>query len=450
MNFLDQFGDEEALTVSEYTRRIKTLLETGIGPSWVNGEVSNFRRQSSGHLYFTLKDQNAQLPCVMFRGNASSLSFDPEDGLEVLAFGEISVYEPYGRYQLVVRALVESGAGKLHREFERLKKKLQGEGLFDKDSKKSLPLLPRAIAIITSPTGAAVQDFIRILKRRGWRGRLILIPCKVQGQGSADEIVNSLQLADTLGFLDLIVVGRGGGSLEDLWCFNEEKVVRAIHDLGTPVISAVGHEIDFTLSDFAADARAETPSAAAELISSAFLESEQTISEIQERVQACVDWKIQELRQSFTSVAAKLSLLSPRATVETSYLKLDDIANRLNSGVSAAFHRKSRNLASSHARFNLLQPSYAIASSKDTLNNLNHRIHGVADKALAEVKSCLSQRKVKLEALSPQATLKRGYALFSDEAGRPICRAEDVPESDSVEATFHDGSVWLRKDLESS
>ena len=266
-------GDERVASVGEFTRRIKVLLETGIRPGWVRGEVSNLRQQASGHVYFSLKDSEAQLSAVMFRGDAARQSLKLRDGQQVLVYGEINVYEVRGSYQLIVRVVVEDGVGRLQQEFEALKQKLADEGLFDPAKKKPLPEMPATVGFITSPTGAAVQDFLRILIRRGWRGRVVILPAKVQGEGAADEIAAMLQQAEVLGIFDLLVIGRGGGSLEDLWAFNEEPLVRAVAACTVPVISAVGHEIDFTLSDFVADVRAETPSAAAELISSHFVEA---------------------------------------------------------------------------------------------------------------------------------------------------------------------------------
>ena len=257
-------GEGRIESVSEFTRRVKTLLERGIAPAWVRGEVSNLRAQASGHLYFSLKDAGAQLSAVLFRGDAARQKVPVRDGLQVIVFGELNVYEVRGQYQLIVRSVVEDGVGRLQREFEALKKRLAGEGLFAPERKRPIPSLPATVGFITSPTGAAVKDFLRILTRRGWRGRVVILPAKVQGAEAAPEMIGMLELAAALGIFDLLVIGRGGGSIEDLWAFNEEALVRAVAACPVPVISAVGHEIDFTLCDFAADVRAETPSAAAD------------------------------------------------------------------------------------------------------------------------------------------------------------------------------------------
>ncbi len=275
-------------SVTQLTRRIKQLLEGGVEPCWVRGEVSNLRIQASGHIYFSLKDAGAQISAVLFRGDAMRLEIRLREGMQVQAYGQLSLYEPRGQYQLVVRTVTEDGVGRLQREFEELKRRLAAEGLFEASRKVPLPAMPERVGFITSPTGAAVRDFMRILERRGWRGRAVVLPCKVQGEGSALELAAMLELAGRLvlsaegepvarsaegqrPFFDLLVIGRGGGSMEDLNAFNEEPLVRAVAACAIPIISAVGHETDVTLCDFVADVRAETPSGAAELVSSGFV-----------------------------------------------------------------------------------------------------------------------------------------------------------------------------------
>lgn len=252
--------------VAEITRLIKDLLEDGIGEAWIEGELSNLRQPGSGHLYFTLKDSAAQIAAVMFRGDQRALRFQPSDGLLVRAFGRISVYEKSGQYQIIVRQMHTSGQGALQAAFEALKNKLAAEGLFDASRKRALPLLPRHIGIVTSPSGAAIRDILKILARRFYNLHIVLAPARVQGATAADEIAAALDLLNAQGGLDVLIVARGGGSLEDLWCFNEESVARAVARSAIPVISAVGHEIDYTICDFIADLRAPTPSAAAELV----------------------------------------------------------------------------------------------------------------------------------------------------------------------------------------
>ncbi|MEN8863266.1 MAG: exodeoxyribonuclease VII large subunit, partial [Lentimonas sp.] len=275
-NFLRPAPDQ-VLKVTELTRQIKRQLEGNFRQVWVQGEVSNLRRQSSGHVYFSLKDAGSQLPCVLFARDAASQSFQLEDGMELQLFGDLSVYEPHGRYQLIAKIAIQSGEGQLQIEYERLKRKLAAEGLFDKERKQALPTLPLRIAVITSPTGAALRDFLRILRRREYGGEVVIFPARVQGKGAAEEITAMLEYAKASKGFDLIVITRGGGSIEDLWAFNEEILARAVAACPLPIISAVGHEIDHVLSDYAADQRAETPSGAAELISSLYLDAQQNL-----------------------------------------------------------------------------------------------------------------------------------------------------------------------------
>jgi len=257
--------EEKIYTVSELTREIKQVLETGFPCLWVEGEISNFKRHSSGHLYFTLKDENSQIRCAMWRYRANDLIFRPEDGMKVLVQGNLQVYEPGGYYQIIVQQVQPAGVGELQLAFEQLKKKLYAEGLFDEAHKKPIPIFPERIGVITSPTGAAIRDIISVITRRFPIAQIILAPVRVQGPGAKEEIVQAIQDFNEFGEVDVLIVGRGGGSLEDLWAFNEEVVARAIFTSKIPIISAVGHEIDFSISDFVADRRAPTPSAAAEM-----------------------------------------------------------------------------------------------------------------------------------------------------------------------------------------
>ena len=308
--------DEGVESVSKFTRRIKVLLESDAIPGWIQGEVSNLRRQSSGHTYFVLKDAGAQLSCVMFRGDGARQTVELRDGQQVLLAGRVSVYEARGQYQLIVRTIKEDGVGRLQREFEALKKRLADEGLFERDQKKSLPALALKVGFVTSPTGAAVQDFVRIMIRRGWQGRLTVLPAKVQGVGAAAEIAAMIAWAVDRGDFDVLVIGRGGGSLEDLWAFNEETVVRAIAASPIPVVSAVGHEIDFTLSDFTADVRAETPSAAAELISSAYAEMNDRLAVARVGLHEAIQNSWQDARVAYRGLSDRLRLLTPHGQIE--------------------------------------------------------------------------------------------------------------------------------------
>jgi exodeoxyribonuclease VII large subunit len=409
-------------SVTEFTREVKELLEGGVRPGWVRGEVSNLRAQASGHVYFSLKDAGAQLSCVLFRGDAARQSVQLRDGLAVLAYGEVSVYEARGQYQLVVRALIEHGAGRLQQELEKLKQRLAAEGLFDPAVKKPIPQLPRTVGFITSPTGAAVQDFIRILARRGWTGRLVVLPAKVQGDGAAAEMTAMLAAAEALGIFDLLVIGRGGGSIEDLWAFNEEPLVRAVAACRVPVISAVGHEIDFTLCDFAADVRAETPSGAAELISSNYVAATERLQRAATAMADSADATLERARASLDHARSRLRLLSPTALIEQNSLRLDDLGNRLGAALRSAVQLRRESLGTARLRLAAVSPQKRVESESHRLLALWKR----------------------LESASPQSVLKRGYAIVRDETGKPVARAKGVKAGQSLVNEFHDGKVRVR------
>ena len=409
-------------TVTEFTRRVKEVLKGGVPPGWVSGEVSNLRAQASGHVYFSLKDAGAQLACVLFRGDAARQSVKLRDGLQVLAYGEVDVYEARGQYQFITRALIEHGAGRLQQELEELKKRLAAEGLFDATHKKPLPLLPHTIGFITSPTGAAVQDFIRILQRRGWNGRLVVLPAKVQGEGAATELVAMLRTAEMLGIFDLLVIGRGGGSIEDLWAFNEEPLVRAVAACGVPLISAVGHEIDYTLCDFAADVRAETPSGAAELISSNYLAATERVARAADMLAQRLDLAVAQGRERLDHARSRLRLLSPVAAIEQNHLRLDDLRNRLGSALRASVQSRRESLGAARARLAATSPAKRVEQESHRLLSLWKR----------------------LESASPQSVLKRGYAMVRDEQGRPVSRAKGVKTGQPLVNEFHDGKLRVR------
>jgi exodeoxyribonuclease VII large subunit len=411
-----------AESVTEFTRRVKTLLESGLRPGWVRGEISNLRAQGSGHVYFSLKDAGAQLSAVLFRGDAARQTVKLRDGQQVVVYGEVSVYEARGQYQLIVRAVIEDGVGRLQQEFERLKRQLADEGLFAAEKKRPIPMMPATIGFITSPTGAAVQDFMRILTRRGWRGRLVILPAKVQGEGAAAEIVAMLELAQELGIFDLLVVGRGGGSLEDLWAFNEEVLVRAIAASTVPVISAVGHEIDFTLSDFAADVRAETPSGAAELISSHFLDGAERAARAGEGMTSALVGAVDRARERLDHGRSRLRLLTPAAQIEQGYLRLDDFSNRLAAALRSTVQLRRQQLGEVRVRLAHASPETRVQNESQRLLSLYKR----------------------LQAASPKSVLNRGFAIVRDETGKPVTRRAKIKAGQQLTNEFSDGSVKVR------
>lgn len=417
-------GGTKPESVSEFTRRVKQLLEGGLAPGWVRGELSNLRAQASGHVYFSLKDAGAQLSAVLFRGDALRQTVKLRDGLQVVVFGQVSVYEARGQYQLIVRLVVDDGVGRLQREFEALKARLAAEGLFASERKKPIPEMPRTVGFITSPTGAAAQDFVRIVRRRGWRGRVVILPALVQGPGATAEITAMLALAEQLGIFDLVVVGRGGGSLEDLWPFNEETVARAVAACGLPVISAVGHEIDFTLCDFAADLRAETPSAAAELITSHFVACAERTTQAGESLETLLEGGIRQARAELDHARSRLRLLTPAAQIEQGFLRLDDLANRLGSALRHSAQVRRQQLA-------------------DVRNQLVQ--HSPEKRVQAESQRLLSLWK-RLQAASPASVLNRGFVVLRDENGKPVTRRAEVKPGQALAAEFADGQAKLRSE----
>lgn len=381
--------------VAEVTRLIKTVLEDEVGEVWIEGELSNLRRPGSGHFYFTLKDDAAQIAAVMFRGSQRGLRFEPADGQLVRVFGQVSVYEKSGQYQVIVRQMEMSGAGALQAAFEALKKKLEAEGLFDAARKKPLPLLPRHIGIVTSPTGAAIRDILNILSRRFHNLHIVLAPARVQGEGAAQDIADALDLLNARGGLDVIIVGRGGGSLEDLWCFNEESVARAVARSAIPVISAVGHETDFTICDFVADLRAPTPSAAAELAVREKSEFEELLREHARRL-------ARGLLQQFTELRHRL-LTAGRSHVfrEPAYL--------------ARRHRDRIDRLSLQLRHSLIAVARQRQQRTDELSlRLVRQMREWRRDRAQDVK----RLALLLKGINPLAVLERGYSITYGPGGR--------------------------------
>ncbi len=411
-------------SVSAFTRRVKTLLEGTLRAAWVRGEVSNLRTQASGHSYFSLKDAGAQVSAVMFRGDAARQSARLRDGAQVIVYGDVSVYEARGQYQLIVRVVIDDGVGRLQREFEALKARLAAEGLFDAARKRPIPAMPRTVGFITSPTGAAVQDFCRIVTRRDWRGRVVVLPAKVQGEGAAAEMIAMLRTAADLGIFDLLVIGRGGGSIEDLWAFNEEALVRAVAACPVPVISAVGHEIDFTLCDFAADRRAETPSAAAELITSTFVGAAERTEQAGAALQLRADAVLERAAADLDHARSRLRLLTPAAQVEQGLLRLDDLANRLQAAARGALQARRQRWIEARARLVQRSPETRVQIESHRLLALWKRLQGA----------------------SPASVLNRGFAMMRDSDGRPVMRKKDIAPGQMLAAEFADGTVRVRAD----
>ena len=360
-------------SVSEITSVIKTLLEESLPTVWIEGEISNIKFHSSGHIYFTLKDSGAQIPVVMWRSRTLSLAFQPEDGMKVQVLGNIRVYEKGGRYQLDALMIQPFGQGQLQMEFERLKQKLQAEGLFDAEHKKPLPSYPHTIGVVTSPTGAAIRDIVNVLKRRAPHVQIILRPTLVQGENAARDIVNAIREFNNYGKVDLLIVGRGGGSLEDLWPFNEEAVARAIYDSDLPIISAVGHEVDFTIADFVADLRAPTPSAAAELAVPDYVQLKQQILQWRQRIAQLLKTRIFHARNRVQDLARSYGLKRPEDLIHQYAVQVDELDAALSRFLKLKINKHNELIKQLHLRLNNLNPQKVLERGY-SISYINGRI----------------------------------------------------------------------------
>ena len=390
--------DKKVITITELTRQIKFSLESNFPRVWVEGEISNFKQHTSGHLYFTLKDEGAQLSALMWKSRVANLTFQPEDGLKVIARGSITVYPPRGNYQFDVDQIQPIGLGELQLVFERLKQKLDTEGLFDVEHKKSIPEFPEHIGLVTSETGAALQDIRSVLSRRHPSVDVVLAPVRVQGAGAAEEIADAINFMNQYGGFDVLIVGRGGGSLEDLWAFNEEVVARAIYASKIPVMSAVGHEIDFSIADFTADMRAPTPSAAAELVVRDRSELLEDIGNMCYTMHGALKNQVSGLRERTASLVTSYSFNRPKDLVRKFSQRVDE----LERGLEISFTHAAQMV---HQKYSSL--------------------------------------RLQLQALSPGGVLKRGYAIVRKD-GRIVSDAGLLGTSDAANIQFHDGTVSVK------
>jgi exodeoxyribonuclease VII large subunit len=412
-------------TVSQITELIKLELETAFPVLWVEGEISNFHRHSSGHLYFTLKDEKSQLSGVMWRSEARRLRFEVKDGLKVVCKGRINVYEPRGQYQLVADLVEPKGKGALQLAFEQLREKLRAEGLFDPKYKKKLPLLPKKIGIVTSPRGAAVVDILRILERRFARLHILIYPVKVQGEGAADEIVEGIDYFAGRADIDVMIVGRGGGSVEDLWAFNDEKVARAIFRSPVPTISAVGHEVDFTIADFVADVRAATPSAAAEMVVEKEDAFQEKILNFGQRLAQVLMYRIQEKKNEVAVLAHHRIFQNFRIRVLNLAQKADELEIRA---------------------WNMLR------SEKQSLTEMRSQAAVLWEKLRRDIPEKIRRLRIKWEMLdagvqnlSPLNILKKGYALCWRDGGlRLVRKPAEVAEGEEITVAFYKGELTCR------
>lgn len=435
-----ELPERKIYTVSELTNQIRELLEREFPSVWVQGEISNFHAAPSGHTYFTLKDDNSQIRCVMFKVQYRFLRFKVEDGLKVIAWGRLSVYNLRGEYQLILDTMEPLGLGSLMLAFEQLKAKLATEGLFDERIKKQLPAFPRTIGLVTSPRGAAVRDMIRVINRRYPGIHILLSPTSVQGDKAPDEIVAALERLCSSGEPDVIIIGRGGGSVEDLWAFNDERVVRAVARCPIPIVSAVGHETDVTLTDFAADLRASTPSAAAEMVVPDRRELSDGLGHLVARLRNGMNYSLGKYAEAVSETLKRL--YDPRRHIEERRMRIDDLTMRLG---NAMVRRTALARKETEALTQRLRPEYvarAVADGKARCEELKARLARSTQNVLQASRKAAENLAAQLAGLSPLAVLERGYSItMRQDTGKVITDASSVTTGDGLRIRLHRGEL---------
>jgi exodeoxyribonuclease VII large subunit len=438
-------GSVAAITVSELNRQARKLLEQGIPRIWVEGEISNLARPASGHVYFTLKDASAQLRCAWFKQRQRGPTIHLKNGDKMLALGKVGIYEARGEFQMVVERMESIGEGELRRRFELLKIKLQGEGLFDEDRKREIPALPSCIGIITSPSGAAVRDILTVLKRRFPLVPVVIYPSAVQGDAAAKELAGALKTAAKRDECDVLIVSRGGGSLEDLWPFNEEIVARAIADCPLPVVSAVGHEVDYTIADFVADLRAPTPTAAAELVVPDRYEWQRLIAATAARIATLGRRQVEDTAQTLDWLSKRLTQGSPAAIVARQNAWLGNLRQVMAAAMRYGLTKRSAELMRMRSQLMQHSPSLQVQSSVARLATLHHRLATSGRNQVRGLQSQLNVFARGLNSVSPLATLDRGYAIVTDsETGRILHDTHNVETGAKISARLASGSIDAR------
>jgi exodeoxyribonuclease VII large subunit len=431
-------------SVSELSRRLAAALEERFPTVWVEGEISNFKVYGSGHAYFTLKDEGAQLRAVLFRNRVRRIRFEPADGLHVLAFGAVEIYAQRGEYQLVVELLEPRGLGALQLAFEQLKERLGREGLFDPARKRGLPRFPRKIGIVTSPRGAALHDMLRVIGRRFGEIHVVVAPAKVQGDGAAMEVAQGIRELNALGDVDVIIVGRGGGSLEDLASFNDEMLARTIAASKIPVISAVGHEVDYTIADFVADVRAATPSQAAELVVREKRAVAESVGELRRRLVGALSRRLEAQRDRLEAVRDRRVLTDPRRPLRELTRRLDEATARLRRAMTATMRHVAHRVELATRDLRARNPVARTRQDRRRLDDLTGRL----DRALARGLDRRRHRLVgvagRLDSLSPLAVLGRGYSLTLTTSGQIVRSVRQVAVGDEVAVMLHEGSLATR------
>ncbi|NAW97742.1 MULTISPECIES: exodeoxyribonuclease VII large subunit [unclassified Vibrio] len=434
--------NENIYTVSRLNAEVRLLLENEMGIVWLVGEISNFSAPVSGHWYLSLKDSRAQVKCAMFKGNNRFVTFKPKNGQQVLVKARLSLYEPRGDYQVIIESMQPEGDGRLQQDFEKLKMQLAAEGLFAQSNKCPLPENPQCVGVITSKTGAALFDILDVLKRRDPSLPVIIYPTLVQGEQAAIQIAQAIGRANARQECDVLIVGRGGGSLEDLWCFNHEIVARTIAASQIPIISAVGHEIDVTIADFVADVRAPTPSAAAELVSRDNSNKRQAFASYQHKLQSAMRYYTSQQAHHLRALVHALEKQHPTYRLQRQSQQLDDTEMRLQRAIQRYISTQREHIGQQYHQLQLHSPVQTLAKQQHRLAKSEQRLLDVMEKKLLRTAHRLTLAAEKLDAVSPLATLKRGYSITRDSSGKVIHRACDLKTGDQLITRVADGEVF--------
>lgn len=428
-------------SVSRLNSEVRLTLELQFQTLWLQGEVSNFVAAASGHWYFSLKDSAAQVKCAMFKMANRNSSFRPQNGQQVLIRARISVYEPRGEYQLLAEFIETAGAGLLKQQFEQLKAQLQAEGLFDPARKKALPTQVQRVGVITSPTGAAVRDIVTVLNRRAPGIEVIVYPSQVQGETAAAQLRNMLSTAIRRNEVDVLIIGRGGGSLEDLWCFNDEALCRAVAACPIPIVSAVGHEIDFALTDFVADMRAATPSAAAELVSPDQSHVLDRILQLKNRLLQAQRSRMQQVAPKLLNLSQRLLALHPKRRLQQQQQRLDELQLRLSASTKRAVQAAQQQQQYLDKSLRQLAPAKTLLAHTQHINQLERRLVNAQQLQLKQSKQQLAQLSSQLNTVSPLATLARGYSITFDDKQQVVTSASQLKTGDKITAKLAEGSI---------
>lgn len=432
----------DVYTVSRLTRETRALLENAFPLIWIEGEISNFASPASGHWYFSLKDDQAQIRCAMFRNRNIHTGVVPQNGMQVLLRARISMYEARGEFQIIAEHIETAGDGALRREFELLKQRLHAEGLFDQRHKKPLPASIQTIGVITSPSGAALRDILTTLQRRYPAAQVIIYPVTVQGADSAPQIVSMLQTATERNECDVLILARGGGSLEDLWSFNDERVARAIYACALPVVVGVGHEVDFTIADMVADVRAATPTAAAEIVSPNQHELHTRVQQLINRYRLAIQSKLRHTQQQLNVLQGKLT--HPGYKIQQKMQRIDDYQQRLSLQITHQLRHNRAALLNLSNKLQAMHPGNTIKQQQRLLQQINTRLFQQARNSVKTRTDQLTRLVATLDAVSPLATLERGYAIVTDSHHRVITRAAQTRRGDRIRAQLHHGNLLCR------